>query len=207
MPLEVFLSLDVIDLDEALGLAEKARSVGFRNFEAGTPLIKSVGMLSVRKLREKFPDGVIFADTKTMDTGYLEAGLAFSSGADIMSVMALAPEETIREAVRRAREDGKEVLADTLGVRDPESRIIRLIDLGVDRICIHKGVDEGIFTEYELLDRIRGCGIKLGIAGGIDAITIREVVGRVDFVMVGRAITKADDPRKAAEDIMRVISH
>lgn len=207
MPLEVFLSLDVIDLDEALGLAEKAHSVGFRNFEAGTPLIKSVGMLSVRKLREKFPDGVIFADTKTMDTGYLEAGLAFSSGADIMSVMALAPEETIREAVRRAREDGKEVLADTLGVRDPESRIMRLIDLGVDRICIHKGVDEGIFTEYELLDRIRGCGIKLGIAGGIDAITIREVVGRVDFVMVGRAITKADDPRKAAEDIMRVISH
>ncbi|MEM0017024.1 MAG: orotidine 5'-phosphate decarboxylase / HUMPS family protein [Candidatus Korarchaeum sp.] len=203
MPLEVFLSLDLVDLNEALDIAEKAHSAGFRNFEAGTPLIKSVGMISVRKLRDKFPEVVIFADTKTMDTGYLEAQLAFSSGADIMSVMAVAPDETIREAVRRAREEGKDVLADTLGIRDLESRIARVIELGVDRICIHKGVDEGIFSDYEILDRMKGCGVKLGIAGGIDASTIREVARRVDFVMVGRAVTRAADPRKAAEDILK----
>lgn len=206
MRLEVFLSLDLIKLEEALSVAEETYSVGFRHFEAGTPLIKSEGMRSVRKLRERFPDAKIFADTKTMDTGYLEAQLAFSSGADIMSVMAVAPDETIREAVRRAREDGKEVLIDTLGLRDPEIRISRVIELGVDRVCVHKGVDEGIFSEYELLDKMRELGVKLGIAGGIDATKIREVAKRVDFVMIGRAVTKASDPRKAAEEILRAIN-
>lgn len=206
MALEVFLSLDLIDLDEALDIAEKAHSVGFKRFEAGTPLIKSVGMISVRKLRDKFPESIIFADTKTMDTGYLEARLAFKAGADIMSVMAVAPDETIREAVRGAREEGKEVLVDTLGVADLEDRIARTIELGVDRVCIHKGVDEGIFSDYEVLDKMKSCGIKLGIAGGVDASTIREVIGKVDFVMVGRAVTKAGDPKKAAEDILRAAS-
>lgn len=206
MTLEVFLSLDLIDLDEALDIAEKARSVGFKRFEAGTPLIKSVGMVSVRKLRDKFPESTVFADTKTMDTGYLEARLAFSAGADMMSVMAVAPDETIKEAVRGAREEGKEVLADTLGVANLEDRIARIIDLGVDRLCIHKGVDEGIFSDYEILDKMRSCGVKLGIAGGIDASTIREVVRKVDFVMVGRAVTRATDPKKAAEDILKAAS-
>jgi len=205
MPLEVFLSLDLIHLEEALDIAEKARSAGFRCFEAGTPLIKSEGMRSVKLLRGRFPEAVIFADTKTMDTGYLEAMLAFSSGADIMSVMAVAPDETIREAVRRAREDGKEVIADTLGIRDPETRIGRLIELDVDRICLHKGVDEGIFSEFDILEKIRGHGIKIGIAGGIDATTIRDVAKKVDFVMVGRAVTKASDPRRAAEEILSAI--
>ncbi|MCS7102760.1 MAG: orotidine 5'-phosphate decarboxylase [Candidatus Korarchaeum sp.] len=203
MPLEVFLSLDLIYLEEALNIAEKAHSVGFRNFEVGTPLIKSVGMISVRRLKDEFPEAVIFADTKTMDTGYLEAQLAFSAGADIMSVMAVAPDETIKEALKKAREEGKEVLADTLGSRELESRVVRLVELGVDRICIHKGVDEGIFSEYEVLDRMKSCGVKLGIAGGIGASTIREIVSKVDFVMVGRAVTKAPDPKRAAEEILK----
>lgn len=203
MRLEVFLSLDLTILEEALDIAERAYLAGFRHLEAGTPLIKSEGMRAVRELRERFQDAKIFADMKTMDTGYLEAQLAFSAGADIMSVMAAAPDETIIEAVRRAREDGREVMIDTLGLKDPEIRIFKVIDFGVDRVCIHKGVDEGIFSEYELLDKMRSCGVKLGIAGGIDAKTIRDVARKVDFVMVGRAITRANDPRRAAEEILR----
>lgn len=200
---EVFLSLDLTSLDDAIRIAELAVGAGFREIEVGTPLIKAEGMRSVRRLREKFPKVKLFADTKTMDTGYLEADLAFSSGADLMSVMAVSPDETIKEAVRRAEESGGEVLVDTLGLRDVVPRLKEIIEFGIHRICLHRGVDEGVFSEYELLDSAKELGVKIGVAGGINESTIGEVAKRADFVMVGRAITKSDDPRSAAIRILR----
>ncbi len=200
---EVFLSLDLTSLDEAVRIAELAVDAGFREIEVGTPLIKAEGMRSVRALREKFPGIKLFADTKTMDTGYLEADLAFSSGADLMSVMAVSPDETIKEAVRRAEESGKEVLVDTLGLREVVPRLRELIGFGIHRICLHRGVDEGVFSEYELLDSAKELGVKIGVAGGINEHTIGEVARRADFVMVGRAITKSEDPRGAAIRILK----
>ncbi len=203
MGLEVFLSLDLISLEDALKIARLAVKAGFKEIEVGTPLIKSEGMTSVRSMREEFPESKIFADMKTMDTGALEAGLAFESGADIMSVMAAAPNETIREAVKKADEVRKEVLVDTLGLKDVVSRLKEIADMGIHRICLHRGIDEGIFGEYELLDSLKEMDVKLGIAGGVNASTISNVMKKADFVMVGRAITKSDNPGNAARDILK----
>ncbi len=200
---EVFLSLDLISLTDALQIAEKAVKAGFKQLEIGTPLIKSEGMRAVKEFRRKFPELTIFADTKTMDTGSLEAELVFKSGGDIMSVMAAAPNETILSAVKEADKWGKEVLADTLGVRDVESRVRELMKLGVHRICLHKGVDEGIFSDFELVDKLREFGIKVGVAGGINEDSLPKVREVADFVMVGRAITKAGDPEEAAKRILK----
>ena len=199
---EVFLSLDLTSLKEALKIARDAREVGFKEFEAGTPLIKSEGMIAVRSLREEFPDSKIFADMKTMDTGSLEASLAFSAGADIMSVMAASPNETIKEAVKTAESWGREILVDTLGLKDVVDRIKGLAELGIHRICLHKGIDEGVFLEFELIDQLRELGIKIGVAGGISSSTIKEVVSKADFVMVGRAITKSKNPKESAREIL-----
>ncbi len=206
MKLEVFLSLDLISLDKALRIARLAVKAGFKEIEAGTPLIKSEGITSVKYLRREFPESKIFADMKTMDTGALEAELAFEAGADIMSVMAVAPNETIKEAVRKADEMKKEVLIDTLGLRDVTSRIRELVDMGIHRVCLHRGIDEGIFSEYDLLDSLKEMSVKIGVAGGINASTISDVARRADFVMVGRAITKSDNPERAAESILRAVN-
>ncbi len=200
---EVFLSLDLVDLNEALEIARKAIRAGFRHIEIGTPLVKSEGMKAVRAFREEFPELTIFVDTKTMDTGSLEAELVFSSGGDIMSVMAAAPNETIKSAVQEARRRGKEVLVDTLGVKSVESRIREIMELGINRICLHRGVDEGVFSDFELVKRLKGLGIKVGVAGGINEESLPKVRSIADFVMVGRAITKSPDPEDAARRILK----
>ena len=69
----VQISLDVINIDEALSTAEMALRAGVDWLEAGTPLILAEGMHGVRALRERFPNMPIVADLKTMDGGYLEA--------------------------------------------------------------------------------------------------------------------------------------
>ena len=69
----VQLSLDLIDLDEALRTAEMAVRAGIDWLEAGTPLIIAEGMRGVRELRARYPKVPIVADLKTMDGGWLEA--------------------------------------------------------------------------------------------------------------------------------------
>ncbi len=159
-------------------------------------------MRAVRVLRKEFPQLTIFVDTKTMDTGALEAKLAIEAGGNIMSVMAVAPDETIISAIKEASDLGGEVLADTLGLKDL-SRLKELVEMGVHRICLHKGVDEGVFSDFDLIDKLRGSGVKLGVAGGINEESIVKVKGAVDFVMVGRAITKSSDPAAAAKRILK----
>ena len=61
------IALDFVELIRALKLAEEAVDGGADWLEAGTPLIKSVGLDCVRALRKKFPRHTIVADMKTMD--------------------------------------------------------------------------------------------------------------------------------------------
>ena len=65
----VQISLDLVEIPEALETAEMAMRAGVDWLEAGTPLILAQGMHSVRALRERFPEVPIVADLKTMDGG------------------------------------------------------------------------------------------------------------------------------------------
>ncbi len=76
----VQISLDVTTLEEAIETAELARRAGVDWLEAGTPLILSQGLKSVRELRARFPGVPIVADLKTMDGGYLEAEMMAKAG-------------------------------------------------------------------------------------------------------------------------------
>ena len=87
----VQISLDIVDLNEALETSETAIASGVDWLEAGTPLIIAEGMHGVRALRARFPDVPIVADLKTMDGGWLEAELMAKAGATHVVVMARAP--------------------------------------------------------------------------------------------------------------------
>src|SRR5215467_11950636 len=63
----VQISLDLIDIDEALETAAMALRAGVDWLEAGTPFILAEGLHGVKKLRESFPKTPIVADLKTMD--------------------------------------------------------------------------------------------------------------------------------------------
>src|ERR1700712_4230382 len=102
----VQISLDIIDIDEALETAAMAMRAGVDWLEAGNPLILAEGLHGVRKLREAFPGIPIVADLKTMDGGYLEAEMMAKAGATHVVVMARAHEETIKCVVNAGRDRG-----------------------------------------------------------------------------------------------------
>jgi 3-hexulose-6-phosphate synthase/6-phospho-3-hexuloisomerase len=138
----VQISLDIIDIDEALETAALALRAGVDWLEAGTPLILAEGMHGVRALREAFPAVPIVADLKTMDGGYLEAEMMARAGATHVVVMARAHEETIKVVVQAGLDFGIKVMGDNLGSPDMVEAAKRLEALGCDYIIHHIGYDE-----------------------------------------------------------------
>lgn len=138
----VQISLDVIDIDEALETAALALRAGVDWLEAGTPLILAEGLHGVRRLREAFPGVPIVADLKTMDGGYLEAEMMAKAGATHVVVMARAHEETIRCVVKAGADFGCRVMGDNLGCPDMVEAARVLEGLGCDYVIHHIGYDE-----------------------------------------------------------------
>ena len=138
----VQISLDLIDIPEALATARMALSAGVDWLEAGTPLIIAEGMNGVRALRREFPNVPIVADLKTMDGGYLEAEMMAKAGATHVVVMERAHPETIKIIVKAGKDFGVKVMGDNLGSPDMVASARRLEDLGCDFIIHHIGYDE-----------------------------------------------------------------
>jgi len=207
------VALDFLDLEEAIRVAEASYRGGASWLEAGTPLIKSVGMEAVRRLREMFPSAVVVADLKTMDTGWLEVEMASRAGADVISICALANDNTVREAVRCSKSYGTKIMADLIEVPDPVKRARELEALWVDYVCLHTGIDvqrgdeEDIARRVDVIRRIsEAVRIPVAAAGGIRVETVARVVGAgAKIIIVGSAITRADDPESAARAIFEAM--
>src|SRR5881396_3089824 len=138
----VQISLDLVEIPEAIETAHMAIRAGVDWLEAGTPLIIAEGMNGVKALRKEFPKTPIVADLKTMDGGYLEAEMMAKAGATHVVVMARAHEETIKVVVKAGRDCGVKVMGDNLGCPDMVAGAHLIEDLGCDFVIHHIGYDE-----------------------------------------------------------------
>jgi 3-hexulose-6-phosphate synthase/6-phospho-3-hexuloisomerase len=137
----VQLSLDLIDLNEALRTAELAVRAGVDWLEAGTPLILAEGVRGVRELRSRHAEVPIVADLKIMDGGGLEAELMFRAGANMVVVMGQAHDETVESVVKAGHDFGGKVMGDNMAMPDPVIGAKRLEELGCDYVIHHIGYD------------------------------------------------------------------
>ncbi len=198
------VALDLIELDRALKIAEEVVKEDPNCWlEVGTPLIKAEGMNAVRIFRKKFPRQVIVADLKTMDTGRLEAEMAFKAGANIVVILGVADNSTIKEAIEAARNFGGYVMVDIMNCENPVQRSVELEKLGVDIICVHIGIDQQMkgMNPLDVLKAVREkVSCPLAIAGGITSETAGLAVKYgADVIIVGGFITKSLNPGRAAK--------
>jgi 3-hexulose-6-phosphate synthase/6-phospho-3-hexuloisomerase len=195
------VALDVLSIEDALTIAEAAVAGGANWLEAGTPLIKNHGMVAVKRLKAAFPKIVVVADLKTMDTGDIEVEMAAKNGADVVGVLGLAQDMTIKRAVNSANAHNVKIMADLIGVDDKVKRAKELEGLGVDYLLVHTPLDiqRVMLQKVDLgLDELKGLienvDIPVAAAGGInhEIAQILKEAG-VSIFIVGRALTKAKD--------------
>ena len=177
--------------------------------EAGTPLIKGNGMAAVQALRMLAPDHLLVADMKTMDAGALEAEMAFDAGADMMTILAGASDATVAAAADVARQHGKSIVADLIGVPDKPARARQLVDLGVEWLGIHTGTDDQAAGANPLADlQAVGAAVDAGIvvAGGINERTLPSILSSSPaIVIVGSGILGQPDPAAAATALRAIL--
>ena len=208
------VALDFTSLEDALRVARAAWANGAEVLEAGTPLIKSVGVEAVRALRRSFPEAVVVADTKIMDAGRIEAGVALDAGADVVTVLGVASDETIREVVEAAHSRGALAAVDMINHPDPVARAAEARRLGADIIILHVAVDvqraRGVSAAEAapLVPRVKeACGgCWVAVAGGLNRDTAPIVAqAGADIVIVGSAITRSEDPGRATREIVEAL--
>ncbi|MEV7826309.1 orotidine 5'-phosphate decarboxylase / HUMPS family protein [Microbacterium enclense] len=155
-------------------------------------------------------DKVVFADLKTMDAGELEADIAFTAGADLITVLGSAGDSTIAGAVKAAKKHGKGVVVDLIGVADKPARAKEVVALGAAFVEMHAGLDEQAeegFTFGTLLRDGEAAGVPFSVAGGVNTSSIADVQkSGAQVAVAGSAIYSAPDMGAAAAALRAAIA-
>jgi 3-hexulose-6-phosphate synthase len=201
----VQMALDSLDFDATVALATKvAPHVDI--LEIGTPCIKHNGIELLKVLRAKFPNNKILVDLKTADAGYYEAEPFFKAGADIVTVLGISDIGTIKGVVDVANKYGKEAQVDLISVPNKAEVVKNVAAVGAHIIGVHTGLDQQAagqtpFTDLALVAGLN-TGLKISVAGGVKAATVKQVVDAgATIIVAGAAIYGAADPAAAAAEI------
>ena len=203
------IAIDMVDTTTAVKMVDQIYDV-IDIVEIGTPMIIHEGVLPVVRIKNKYPDLSILADTKIVDGGGIEAGYAYDAGADIVTVLAISPNATIHAVVETASIYGRKCMADMLCVKDIIEKSIELEEFGVDYICLHTAKDEQNIRKPPIddLKKVKGylTRAKIAVAGGISLMTIQSIAAiGADIVVSGNALTKAPDLREAVLEMKAAI--
>jgi len=202
---KIQLALDTLDGDHALELARRA-APHVDILEAGTPLIKSVGIGIVTRLKAAHPDKIVLADLKSSDVGAYEAAMAFKAGADIVTTQGITTLATITEVQREADKWQRRAEVDMTGVNDPLARAREVQKVGVSLVLYHRSIDEetteGALWDEKAVETVRqmcALGLDVAVAGGVN-LDILPLLASVPLygIVVGRGITAQSEPEAAA---------
>ncbi|HEC2146031.1 TPA: 3-hexulose-6-phosphate synthase [Staphylococcus delphini] len=209
--MELQLAIDLLNKEEAAELAKKVTDY-VDIVEIGTPIVINEGLPAVQHLKDnvKDEDVKVLADLKIMDAADYEVSQAVKFGADVVTILGVAEDASIKNAVEEAHKHGKELLVDLIAVQDLEKRAKEIDAFGADYIAVHTGYDLQAQGQSPLdsLRKVKSVikNAKVAVAGGIKPETVKEVADEgPDLIIVGGGIANADDPREAAKQIREAI--
>lgn len=199
------IAIDKGNVNDIIKLVEKVHDI-VDIVEIGTSVVIREGIHLVGKVKDLFPNLEVLADTKIVDGGKIISTDSFSAGADIVTVLAMAEDATICDVVKVSAQYGRACMADLIGIEDIESRARQLLDLGVDYVSVHTGVDVQESRRTPLGDLKRLVNAipheRAAVAGGIGPDELSDYIKlRPAIIIVGGALVNAADARQVAIDM------
>lgn len=197
------IALDQTDLTSALKVANNVASY-VDVIEVGTILAFAEGMKAVKQLRQNHPDHILVCDMKTTDGGAILAELAFSAGADWITVSAAAHIATVTACKKVADKFKGEIQIELYGhwtMDDAKS----WYDIGIKQAIYHRSRDAELagvgWTEQDLnkMQMLSDLGFELSITGGITPADIHLFAGiKTKTFIAGRALAGEQGSETAA---------
>ncbi|WP_392566995.1 3-keto-L-gulonate-6-phosphate decarboxylase UlaD [Utexia brackfieldae] len=204
------IALDQTDLATALEVANNVQSY-VDIIEIGTILAFAEGMNAVKQIKKNHPDHIIVCDLKTTDGGAILAKMAFSAGANWLTVSAAAHIATIAACKKVADEYHGEIQIEIYGNWTFEdAKAWR--ELGIKQAIYHRSRDAELagvgWTAEDLqkMKKLSDLGLELSITGGIvpeDVHLFAEIKAKA--FIAGRALT-GDKGKTTAEALRKQIN-
>mgnify|MGYP001772709620 CR=1 FL=1 len=206
------VALDLPDRQLATRIAAVAGTLNVSVVEAGTPLIKRYGTEIIKELKNSAKESLILADMKSADVGDLEVKLASEAGADIVTVLGCASNDTIQGAKEEAEKTGVLLEVDLINIEDPLHRMHELQKLGIKAFSFHVPIDvqKRRSTSAELLlNKLKMLGKSdsiISVAGGLNPDKIKAFKGtNVNVFVVGNYITSSAEYTERMNSVLNAI--
>ncbi|OCG19236.1 3-keto-L-gulonate-6-phosphate decarboxylase [Gilliamella sp. App6-5] len=204
------IALDQTELAPALDVAKNV--AGFVEIiEVGTILAFGAGMQSVKRLRELYPNHILVCDLKTTDGGAILAKMAFSAGANWLTVSAAAHIATVEACKKVADEFKGEIQIELYGHWTlDDAKAWR--KLGIKQAIYHRSRDAELagigWSEDDLIKmrQLSDLGLELSITGGIVPEDIHLFAGiKTKAFIAGRALAN-ENGKKTAQALKEQIT-
>lgn len=203
------IAIDIANSVQAIKMVDEIQDV-IDIIEIGTPMIILEGLAPVKLIKNKYPHLTVLADTKIVDGGDIECTYACEAGADIVTVLALADNETIKSVIETAHKFGSKAMADLICVTDISKRTRELQIMGIDYICVHTAVDVQRTGKTPLDDLKELVSVVppsiSAVAGGINMKTLASYKAENPAIIIaGGSLTNAKNLRTAVVEMKNVI--
>lgn len=207
------LALDNHDLSSSLAAAQKAQSQ-VDVIEVGTMLAVENGMQAVRIMKSLFPDHIVLADIRIIKAGGKLAKLAFDSGADWVTVMSDASNDTIEAVVKEVKSRENKDVQIEINQSFTSEQAYYWRSLGITQLIYHRSsevVEEEEKWSPKVINELKHLadkGFQVSITGGlaVDEIKLFQDVPVYCFI-AGRKIANSQDPLQAAKEYQDEIIH
>lgn len=200
------LALDNDDLTSSLDTAQKSQSQ-VDVMEVGTILAVENGMNAVRIMKSLFPDHIVLSDIRIVKAGGKLARLAFKSGADWVTVISDASNETIEAVVNEAKLYKNKDVQIEINETFTDEQAEYWLSLGITQLIYHRSnevVEEEEKWSPEIIDKLKGLatkGFRLSITGGLSVEEIQLFKNIPVYCFIaGRKIANSADPYQAAKE-------
>jgi 3-hexulose-6-phosphate synthase len=194
------ISYNFTDLNQALDVARK--TVNHADIlEVGSLLIYKEGINAIKQFKINFPQKPIFADVKISENVQSAIGLLAQAGANIISILAGIPYNTIKKAADEAKKLGLSLALDVIDTPDASQISLDAKQLGIDIILVHQPSVETDPVEFasQIQSIQANTKIPLFITGRIDRDNIQQIISlKPQGIAIGSAIIKADNPYQEA---------
>jgi 3-hexulose-6-phosphate synthase len=212
----LWIAYDYVQVDECLAMLDTILAAHPEPdiiHEIGRPTLINAalqGVPIVAEFRKRLSNGqTLVADFKGYDVPYVAEGKHYhAAGADMTTVMAMAPDEAIQEAIDGAKVDSKLVAFDLMTYLDDDFKARRareLVQMGAKLLSCHTGWSEqsaGKTPEAligRVCDELHGTAAQVIAMGGMkpdDVERLQKYVdrGQIFAIVAGSSITRSKDP-------------
>jgi len=201
--MKLHISYNFADLDRALALAEQTAPYA-DILGVGSLLIVKYGVHAIKAFRTAFPNKELFAELHIVEKGEESVTMMAQAGANYVSVLAGAHLSTIKKAVEAAKQFDIKIALDLLDAQSVGQSALDAKTIGAHMIILQRyhaeqREEDANQIENGWRDVKDNTNLPIFVTGKIDDQTIEQIIKlKPQGIMIGTAITKADNPAQKA---------